>query len=458
MMSRLTRTTTIPACLLLVGALLALAQGCGQDTEKPPNLVVYLIDTLRADHVGCYGYGRDVTPAIDAFAREAVLFENAIAQSSWTRASVASLFTGLWPPAHGANRRRHALASDAVTIAELLQAAGYRTAAFVTNPNVTADFGFAQGFEDFEYLGGVEVRAETVTDAVVRWLDEHGDDGPFFVYVHTIDPHAPYDPPPRFRRAFAPGVPASTVHQPNLLLPAVRAGRLEVEEPLVAEMLALYDAEIAANDAAFGYLLAALRERGLYRDAVITVLSDHGEEFYEHGNFEHGKALFDESLRVPLILKLAAGEGAMRVPEAAQHVDLLPTVLDLLGIAAPAGLEGRSLRGTIAAWLRGAAAGPAPPVFAYLHLDGAPRASVHRGHFKLMHRLDGGRLVSPRLFDLASDPGETRDLSRERPALAQELAALLRQRLRTAEEHGLVPERAVIDEETRRRLEALGYL
>lgn len=297
-----------------------------------------------------------------------------------------------------------------------------------------------------------------MTDAVARWLDEHGDSGPFFLYVHTIDPHAPYDPPPPFRRDFAPDVPDDIVHQPNLLLPDVRAGRLEVKEALVAEMRALYDAEIAANDAAFGDLLAALRERGLYEGSLITLLSDHGEEFYEHGNFEHGKTLFDESLRVPLILKLPAGAGAGRVPEAAQHVDLLPTLLDLLGVAAPAGLDGRSLLGTVAARLRGETPEPSPPIFAYLHLDGAPRASVHRGHYKLMHRLDRGELVAPRLFDLARDPGETRNLSRERPALARQLAALLRHRLEAAEEHGLEPERAVIDEETRRRLEALGYL
>jgi arylsulfatase A-like enzyme len=421
-----------------------------------PNVIVYLIDTLRADHLGCYGYPREVSPAIDAFARDGVLFEHAVAQSSWTRAGVASLFTGLWPAAHGANRRRHTLSPEALTLAELLSAAGYRTAGIVTNPNVADRFGFAQGFDDYELLSGAESDAASVTRKAVEWLDREGGAGPFFLYLHTVEPHSPYDPPPEHRRRFAPAVPASVAHQPGRLVGRVRSGAIEVGEPLLAEMLALYDGEIAANDEAFGALRSALEERGLYRDAVVAVLSDHGEEFYEHQGFEHGRTLFEESVRVPLVLKLGANGPVGRVARPVQHVDLLPTLLAAAGAPAHGGLEGRDLLEVINREWEEEAAAPRR-IFTYIHLDGAPRVSVFGGDFKLIQNRDGERLVRPRLFDLRSDPGETRDLAAERPVLAGYLATLIRHRLH-ASEGRLQAGEAEIDEELRRRLEAMGYL
>ena len=174
---------------------------------KPwPNIIVYLIDTLRADHLGCYGYARPVSPHIDAFAADAVLFDHAMAQSSWTKPSVASLFTGVWPGTHGVIGEGQGLPDEDLTIAEILARAGMRTAAFVANGHVGASFGFAQGFDYFEMVNGKEgnqngppPRSEVVNRRVFSWLERRPADAPVFLYVHTVDPHSPYEPTSSFR-------------------------------------------------------------------------------------------------------------------------------------------------------------------------------------------------------------------------------------------------------------------
>ena len=425
---------------------------------RPP-VVLYMVDTLRADHLGCYGYPLDVSPAIDAFARYAVLFEEAFAQSSWTRPSVASVLTGLLPPTHGANLRRHALRPEALTLAEVLAAAGYRTAAFVSNPNVAAELGFAQGFDHFDYLGSTEIDGVEVVDRAVEWLDglAGGEDRPPFLFVHTVDPHSPYDPPPAYRRRFAPEAPASTVQQPNELLAGLHSGKTELDEGTLADIVALYDAEIAYNDSAFARLRAALEARRLWDAAVVTVLSDHGEEFYEHQGFEHGKTLYDESVRVPWILKLGDRGPVGRIPGAVQLVDLFPTLLEALGIPPPAGLEGRSLLPRMAA----SPGGPSPPpvpILTYLHLNGPPQAGLRGGGFQLLLQRDGDRWIRPLLFDLAADPGETENLAEKRPILSRYLDAQLRRRLLESGARALEPVDVELDEDLVRRLEALGYL
>ena len=165
-----------------------------------PDVLVYVVDTMRADHLGLYGYPRDVSPEIDQFGDGAIVFDHAIAQTSWTKPAVASIFTGLRPTAHGVNHRQHRLASRFRTMAELLSDASYRTVAFSTNAYFSAGSGLQQGFDEFDLQ---PARADSVNQKIFDWLDRHGQEGPFFAYVHTIDPHAPYDPPESFRRQFA---------------------------------------------------------------------------------------------------------------------------------------------------------------------------------------------------------------------------------------------------------------
>ncbi len=427
-----------------------------------PNVVLYVIDTLRADHLGCYGYDRPLSPRLDAFAEQAVLFERAVAQSSWTRSSMASIFTGLWPYTHATNRRSERLSEAAQTLPERLQAVGYQTVAFITNPNLTAGFGFDQGFDHFDYLGE-EATSADVHQRVVDWLAARDDEDPFLLYVHTLDPHAPYIPPTDVRERWAPQVSAATAAHSMQLVDDLQAGRIEVSDALLADLEALYDAEIAANDTSFGALIDELTAHELYDEALVIVVSDHGEEFHEHGNWQHGRALHNESINVPLILKLPGMQSGQRIVQRVQHIDLLPTLLATLGLEIEPTLEGRSLlpllRGgsTVPPSTIVPASDPTARVFSYLHLDGAARVSVQEGNWKLIQQIEHGQLVWPRLYDLATDPTELENLADRYPVRTGYLAAVIRRKL-AAPDVRLEAADGVIDEGVKKSLQALGYL
>ena len=418
-------------------------RAAGPTARRRPNIIVYLVDTLRADHLGCYGYSKAVSPNIDRFADEGVLFERAVANSSWTRAAVASIFTGLWPPSHGANRRRDKLAPEATTLAELLRGAGYRTAGIAANPNVSATFGLNQGFEHYQYLSDLSDR---VNEAAFRWLSDYRDEAPFFLYLHTQDPHDPYDPPPAFRRRFASAVPADFPDRPG--------PHDETTPELISGLSALYDAEIASNDFHFGRLVDFLKQRGLYDAALVVFVSDHGEEFHDHGGWTHGKGLHAESINVPLIVKLPGQKAGLRTSHLVQQIDLLPTILDYLGLQPPPFLTGRSLLPVIDA---GIDLGQEPErVFSYIHLDGHPGMSVIDGNWKLIQRRIQGRIANFKFFDTRADSGERRNISDEHSVRAGYLATLLEDKLR--QESLLSSSEAILSPELKEELRALGYL
>lgn len=423
--------------------------------RRRANVIVYLVDTLRKDRLGCYGYSRPVSPRVDAFAREATLFRNAVAQSSWTRPSVVSILTGLLPRTHGVHGRRDALSQEAVTLAEALRGEGYRTAAIVTNGNVDRSFGLGQGFESYRLLQHGRDTAENVTARAAEWLDGLAETpetpgAPFFLFLHTIEPHTPYQPPPVFRERFAPGVPEDLGRVRTLK--ALNAGEIPVTPERLQGLLALYDAEIAANDAAFGSLIDLLRERGLWEETVVVFLSDHGEEFHDHGGWEHGRTLHTEMLDVPLIVRLpGVGEGRV-VDRLAQHVDVLPTLLEALGLPVPTAVEGRSLLPEIAG--AGQVAPEDESAFSWLDVDGFRSASVSTPAWRLIE--DREPRAERSLFDRRGDPAERRDLARERTVRAGYLRSLLR-----AAESGGTRLRAgegTVDDELRERLRALGYI
>lgn len=446
----------LPAIGRLVSAI-ALASalaGCGGEAPgdsavRRPNIVLYVVDTVRADRLGVYGYGKPTSPRLDAFAADAVLFENAYAQSSWTRPAVASLFTGLLPPAHRTVGRRSVLPEDAVTLAEILAAHGYEGLGLVRNPNVGRAFGFAQGFARFRSED--RERDETMLDRVRLWLDERQDaEAPFFLFLHAIDPHGPYDPAPEFEETFEAGGAPEHYRTVRYLL---QLNRGEVEpEPETAEALSrLYDAEVAQNDRAFGELLDELEARGLSEDAAVIYVSDHGEEFAEHGRWEHGLSLYEEVLRVPLVMRLP-GVPARTIETPAQHIDLLPTLLGYLGIEPPPN-DGRDL-------LAPRRRGDAPvDVYAHLDVDGHRAASMIRGRFKLVLPQSPSQGTAPMLFDLEADPGELEDLAADRPDIVERMLALLAERnLADEVESAEEIEDEQLGEDVRRRLRALGYV
>ena len=411
--------------------------------------MLYVVDTVRADRLGVYGYEKPTSPRLDAFATGALVFENAYAQSSWTRPAVASLFTGLLPPAHRTVGRRSVLPGDATTLAEILAANGYEGMGLVRNPNVGRAFGFAQGFARFRSED--RERDQTMLDRIRLWLDERqGGEAPFFLYLHAIDPHGPYDPAPEFEQMFDAGGAPARYRTVRYLLQLNR-GEVEPDAGAAEALSRLYDAEVAQNDRAFGQLLDELDGRGLAENTVVIYVSDHGEEFEEHGRWEHGVSLYEEVLRIPLVMRLP-GVAPRRVEVPAQHVDLLPTLLGYLGIEAP-GSDGRDLLAARNAGDR------RPDVYTHLDVDGHRAASVMRGRYKLLLPQSPSQGSQPLLFDLEVDPGELEDLAADRPEIVERMLDLLVERnLADEVEPALEIEEDQIDDDLRRRLRALGYV
>ncbi len=417
-----------------------------------PHVIIYLIDTLRADHLGCYGYSKPTSPQIDAFANDATRFANAIAQSSWTRTSVASILTGQDPHSHGVHDTRQALPQEAVTLAEMMDANGYETAAFSTNAGIVPQLGFAQGFRSFEYLNQnpkspqVYQYSDRLNERVFEWLGDRDKSRPFFLYLHATDPHTPYTPPSPYRERFAPGVPfeRGLVHgQKSETIPGTARD----------ELVALYDAEIANNDANFGALLDRLRALDLYDSTLVVLVADHGEEFYDHGGWFHGFTVYMEQLHVPLLVKFPRGWGAGRsIASIVRQVDILPTILDYLGKDVPPQVQGRS---TLPLLLPGGDHADDVPAYASRISRQQEMDTVIIGKTKLIRNISG-RTPELEVYDLAADPFEHHNLAGERPVTVGYMRSLL-MAFANEQPHRLPQAQAVLNAAQKERLRALGY-
>ncbi len=295
-------------------------------SKDAPLVVVYLVDTLRADHLSLYGYERNTSPELERFARDGVVFDQAIAPSSWTKPSVASVFTSLLPAQHRCVQFYTPLDHSLVTFAEMLQGHGYGTGAVVTNELVLArEASFDQGFGYFARPDEPQ-SAREVVDAGLEYLTSRRGLATL-LYLHTMDPHWPYTPPSPFDRRYPPApVPGRGA-----------AGPYDYKEPRdLDRIVAQYDGEVAYGDEQFGRFVRELQERGLYDRALIVFLSDHGEEFLEHGDWMHGHTLFEELIRVPLVVKFPGNRHAGRsVARQVLLVDILPTILRSQGLPVP---------------------------------------------------------------------------------------------------------------------------
>jgi arylsulfatase A-like enzyme len=299
-----------------------------------PLVIVYLVDTLRADHTGPYGYARDTTPRLNAFAKDAVVFETAVSQASWTKPSVASLMTSLLPGQHRAVQLRDTLDPKLETLALRMSKKGFSTGAAIANSVIYSEgTNFDIGFDFFAGLHGPHnrpsklVEAAGVVDAALSFIDSRRG-FPSFLYVHTMDPHVPYSPPPPFDRKFEPyATPDHPATDP----------RSDFKEPLDRDrMIARYDGDVAYGDQEFGRFIDGLKARGLYDQAFIVFMADHGEEFQDHGQWLHGRSVFDELIHIPLIVKFPAMKDAgRRVKPQVQEVDVLPTILESQGFPVP---------------------------------------------------------------------------------------------------------------------------
>lgn len=302
-------------------------------TKKQPNVVFIMLDTLRADHLGVYGYERATSPNLDQFASENVLFKFAVTAAPWTPPSVAGMLSGLYPRSHSfmpPNSREEAkdgasmLSPNVLTLPEILKAQGYATHAISPNPWITKEFGYDQGFDQFEYHP--RAQAEAITKLGIKAIDQlAAKDQPFFVYLHYLDPHDPYTPPSSYAKKFQ--------------------GPLKSREysPEMQRKIGLYDGEIAYMDQWLGGLFDHLKEKGLYEDCVIVVIGDHGEQFLEHGNLTHGNQVVNPELHVPLMIRTGATAQKRIVDYTVSTIDVFPTVLELVGLKAPDGYQSVSL-------------------------------------------------------------------------------------------------------------------
>lgn len=327
-MSTLPKSTRLWAPVLGGGLLLLYAMGGTPRTSRRPVILV-MLDTLRADHMGFYGYERDTSPHLDAFARESLAFKHAFTAAPWTPPSVVTMLTGLYASSHGhtpPNSRKEAkrsstrLSSELLTLPKVLKQQGYKTAAVSPNPWIAPLFGFDQGFDDFVYLH--KEPAAKIVSAALELLEKLGGRSePFFLYLHFFDPHDPYEPPEPYREMFPPRLSKSEyAYGPGML-----------------RQIRLYDGEIRYLDDELGRLFAFLKERGLYDRALILVVADHGEQFREHGSIHHGNALHNEEVHVPFFVRDPRSDRLGEVEErVVSTIDIFPTILGQLGIPLPA--------------------------------------------------------------------------------------------------------------------------
>ncbi len=455
-MNRRVRALAALCCVVGLGA-------CRK--ERPPNVLLIVVDAWRAERLGVYGAKRPTTPALDTLAAESVVFDRAYAAAPWTKPSVASILTGLYPSGHGLRGIRRKLVGEVASLPTLLGRRGYATAGVVANALLSAKAGFGQGFEVYredQARGAAYVSSEGLTEEAIAELDRMAaSERPFFLYVHYFDPHADY------RRHAGVGFAGAA------------AGRLHGDEPY-AEVLRLqstmtpeevefvraeYDEELRHTDDSVGALLAHLRSVGRWADTLVVVTADHGEELHDRGVFGHTRSLYDELVRVPLVIKPPGAVRARRVAGPVSLVSIAPTVLDFAGDApGPLGLQGRSLVST----LREATAPRLEDLLCevdFLPVEADdPVGQVHKkaliaGDLKLVRDDTTGALE---LYDLAADPGERTNLAPEDPAAARRLLARLLGLQRAVERSGAAGDPRGREQEFSHeeldRLRSLGYV
>jgi arylsulfatase A-like enzyme/Tfp pilus assembly protein PilF len=419
--------------ILTLTALTAL-QAAAQTPAKPaPNVVLITIDTLRADHVGCYGYTRIKTPNIDGLAADGARFERAFAVVPVTLPSHTTMLTGTYPMLSGMHDfSANKLSSTQPTMASVLKQSGYATGAVIAAAVLDSRFGLNQGF-DFYYdhfdfsrlneanLDEMERPGNVVADVALDWVEKNWQKK-FFLWMHLYDPHYPYNPPEPYKHEYAA--------QP-------------------------YDGEIAFADEQVGRLLRYLKEKGIYQNTVIVLAGDHGESLGEHGERTHGFFIYNATMHVPLIVRVPESTGARTVSDTVSLVDLMPTVLGAVGIAVPTQVQGKSLL----ALVRGGESDTAerdrnvygetylPRIhFNWSELRGAENAKYHF--------IDAPR---PELYDLAKDPGEVHNLLAEKKAVAEEMQAKLAAMIRDYSAGKELAEKTGLDPALMDRLKSLGY-
>jgi choline-sulfatase len=440
-------------------ALLGSLSGCRNATglPRPDHIIIILVDALRPDHLGCYGYAGNVSPNIDRLARGGALFENAYSNAPWTKPSVATLFTSLYPNVHRAIDRFDTLSEKALTLAERLKKDGYFTG-FINNGNALLhNFNYDQGFDFYDYSESLD---STMAVRTFSSFLNQAEGRKTFVYIHLMDTHLPYHPaesnrnlaatlPPDFR----PGA-----LDRDKIRELTSSGKLGEQDK--QSLISLYDSQIRWADQRIGELVSALESRRLLRTTLLLLTSDHGEELWDHGNYEHGHSLYEEVLRVPLIMT-GPGVPATRLRSRVRHVDILPTIMESVepGFRTD-GLAGRSFspylkrdKGKRFVFATGTIHGDEK----YGLIEGDRKIIINTGYREKKRKLIGPHSADAvELYDLARDPHEQKNLRfDERQVLGRLMKEIARLMDATP---AFQPGKRAIDKETEERLKSLGYL
>ena len=452
---RRVRTLPVPAAGLALALLASLAAGCTPAVEpEPPDILLIVIDCLRADHVGAYGYERPTTPRLDELAAQGITFERAFAQSFWTRPSLPTILTGLYPSEHGLLSLARqpggrwvgaALNPEVPTMAEKLSAAGYATALIGMQRQLAPKFRLTDGFDYYRYKLGA---ANAINRRAVDWVRQLQKPR-FFAYLHYLDIHWPYCPPASTRDRFDTGESRiAFCRNWRGLRRRIWDGKLVLGEADVARAMARYDEELLALDGALGRLFAQLEALGRWQETLVVVTADHGEEFMEHGRLDHSSGLFDTLLQVPLIVKPPAswpGPRGERVDSLVELRALMPTFMDAARIV------GERPPDSLVPWIVGR---PREAVRReFIVAESENQVAIRTQRFKLVVDRDGGGVE---LFDLVEDPGETRNVARGRSETVASMRRLLAEWQRSLSP--LTGDAEELDAETVSGLRDLGYI
>jgi arylsulfatase A-like enzyme len=463
--------------LALIAAVILVAPACRERKPAPAprpsprsgnglSVLLVTIDTLRADHLGIYAYMRNTSPRIDALARQGAVFDRAYTYWPKTRGSMAIMLTGRRPSQNGYSKAHPLLLDFNPTLAGVLKEAGYVTAAAVDNPNVAAANGYAKGFDTYretwedKALATEMDRTRAITADGIAFLKVAAAERPFFLWLHYVNPHAPYAPPPPYDTAF---LDASARTGPRLRTVAGLHGGIPKQwavpgQDRLGYYVAQYDGEIAAVDEQVGRVMDALRDSGAAGRTVVVLTSDHGESLGEHDYyFDHGEDVFEPSLAIPLIVVAPGLKPGSRVDAFASTVDIVPTLLDAVKVSYPPELAGTSLLPLA----RGEGAGPAR---LFAQNDRNLSATWDRRYKIVATPVGDGRRLA--LYDRAQDPGETRDRSRALPDELRVQTRDLEQHLERADREWAATRRLTegaageppMSAEACEKLKALGYV
>jgi len=391
---------------------------CGRQPQL--NVLVITIDTLRADHLGCYGYAKPTSPRLDAFAGDAVLFEQVLCQAPETLPSHTSIFTGMYPRTHKAISHESKVDKKLTTLAEVLAGRGWTTGAIISSHVLDPKYGLDQGFESYRlvhYMVPDRQRQEMnrreedpTTNEALSWLGDNKQNR-FFLWIHWFHPHRPYDPPPRYRETFAGNYTGPAAEDQNDWAMKMWREQVDLAEADLAYMRGLYDGEVAFTDTQVGRVLDALDSFGLAKNTIVVVTSDHGEILYEHEcYFGHDIALYDECTMVPLILRIPGLKDVRhRVRGLVQSIDIFPTILEAAGIECPGEVEGKSLlplaRGTADASVECGLSETFP-----FPEKCPPRHAVRTEAAKLIWREEPSGEITKEYYDLVADAHESHNL------------------------------------------------